>query len=212
MFKDIFNNLVQTKGITAYKMSKETGISESLISNWKSGRQLPNYDSLKILADYFNVSGDYLLGRADVVDYKQTMYILNPPEKQSQKKRIPSVMLNLYDQPASAGTGNYIDSDVPTTWVSVAKTNITVGADFLIRVRGDSMRPKFNDGDIVAIKKSPTINEGEIGVFVVNGDSYIKKMGNNQLVSLNQSYNNIVLSQDDDARCIGLVLGIAQIV
>ena len=47
-------------------MSKETGISEALISNWKSGRQLPKYNSLNILVDYFNVSRDYLLGRVNI--------------------------------------------------------------------------------------------------------------------------------------------------
>lgn len=66
MFKDIFRELIQNQGVTAYQMSKETGISEALISNWKSGRQLPKYDSLNILADYFNVSGDYLLGRVNI--------------------------------------------------------------------------------------------------------------------------------------------------
>lgn len=65
MFKDIFIRLLQDRKMSAYQVSKDTGISESLISNWKSGRQLPKYDSLIILADYFNVSGDYLLGRTD---------------------------------------------------------------------------------------------------------------------------------------------------
>ena len=65
MFSDIFKQLLQNCNVTAYQMSKDTGISESLISNWKSGRQLPKYDSLNILADYFNVSGDFLLGRTD---------------------------------------------------------------------------------------------------------------------------------------------------
>lgn len=65
MFKDLFVNLLQKHSITAYKLSKDTGITEGLISQWKSGRQLPKYDSLKILCDYFNVSADYLLGRDD---------------------------------------------------------------------------------------------------------------------------------------------------
>ena len=51
--------------ITAYQMSKETGISEALISHRKSGRQLPKYDSINLLCDYFDVSADYLLGRTD---------------------------------------------------------------------------------------------------------------------------------------------------
>lgn len=64
MFKDLFVQLLQERNVTAYKLSKETGLSETLISNWKSGRQLPKFDSIIILCDYFNVSADYLLGRA----------------------------------------------------------------------------------------------------------------------------------------------------
>lgn len=63
MFKDLFVQLLQERNITAYKLSKDTGLSEALISNWKSGRQLPKYDSIKILCDYLEVSADYLLGR-----------------------------------------------------------------------------------------------------------------------------------------------------
>lgn len=65
MFKDLFVQLLQERNISAYKLSKDTGLSEALISNWKSGRQLPKYDSIKMLCDYFNVSADYLLERTD---------------------------------------------------------------------------------------------------------------------------------------------------
>mgnify|MGYP005766479413 FL=1 len=65
MFSDILEHLLQQKGVTAYKLAKDTGISEALISNWRSGRQLPKYDSLNILCDYFECSGDYLLGRTE---------------------------------------------------------------------------------------------------------------------------------------------------
>lgn len=63
MFRDVFVEILQSRNITAYKLSKDTGIAEGLISQWKSGRQLPKYDSLKLLCDYFNVSADFLLER-----------------------------------------------------------------------------------------------------------------------------------------------------
>ena len=67
MFSDIFKQLIQNKGVTVYQISKDTGISESLMSHWKSGRQLPKYYSLNILAYYFNVSGDFLVGRSNEI-------------------------------------------------------------------------------------------------------------------------------------------------
>lgn len=65
LFKDIFRQLLQDNSVSAYKISRDTGISEALISYWKSGKQLPRYDSLNLLCDYFNVSADYLLGRTN---------------------------------------------------------------------------------------------------------------------------------------------------
>lgn len=61
MFSDIIVKLLEKNDITAYKLSKDLGISEALISNWKSGRQEPKYDNLQKLSKYFNVSADYLL-------------------------------------------------------------------------------------------------------------------------------------------------------
>ena len=54
--------LLSQRGITAKKLSEDTGISTGNISDWKSGRAKPSSEKLSILADYFNVSTDYLLG------------------------------------------------------------------------------------------------------------------------------------------------------
>ena len=63
MFKDIFVELLQKTGISAYRLSANTNISQSRISNWKAGTHLPSAETLIIIADYFDVSVDYLLGR-----------------------------------------------------------------------------------------------------------------------------------------------------
>lgn len=58
---EIFSKLLHEYGVTAYKISKETGISQSTLSDWKSGRITPKADKLQIIADYFNVSLEYLM-------------------------------------------------------------------------------------------------------------------------------------------------------
>lgn len=60
---DIFEQLLQKHGITPYKVSKETGISQTTLSNWKNGNLTPKADKLQKIAEYFNVSVDYLMGR-----------------------------------------------------------------------------------------------------------------------------------------------------
>lgn len=56
---------IQSLGMTAKKVSDDTGISTGNISDWKSGRSMPTAPKLVILADYLNCSVDYLLGRTD---------------------------------------------------------------------------------------------------------------------------------------------------
>lgn len=58
---EIFEKLMKEHNVTAYKVSKETGIATSTLSDWKKGRSTPKQDKLQKIADYFNVTIDYLL-------------------------------------------------------------------------------------------------------------------------------------------------------
>jgi len=62
MFKDIFVKLLQDRNVSSYKLTKDTGINNGLISKWKSGQVIPSAEKLIVLADYFDISVDYLLG------------------------------------------------------------------------------------------------------------------------------------------------------
>ena len=62
-FKDVLNNLLKSRNLTAYKLHKAVGIHQSMIARWRKGEVKPCADSLMDLADYFHVSVDYLLGR-----------------------------------------------------------------------------------------------------------------------------------------------------
>lgn len=103
----------------------------------------------------------------------------------------------------SAGTGLFVFDDVPTQTTEVPQKY--KDADFVIGVSGDSMEPTYYDGDKVAVKKQPSVNIGEIGVFMINGDGYIKELGDNVLISHNKKYKDIII--DKDTLCIGKVLG-----
>lgn len=58
-------HLLEERGITAYRLSKDTGIPDSMLKRWKSGDNLPSLEKAVQLADYFEVSIDYLVGRTD---------------------------------------------------------------------------------------------------------------------------------------------------
>lgn len=64
-FSQILTNIMQAKNLSSYRVSKDTGISDSLLGYYRSGKNDPSADNLIKLADYFDVSVDYLLGRTD---------------------------------------------------------------------------------------------------------------------------------------------------
>lgn len=57
--------LIEGKGITAYRVRKDLSFSNSIVDDWLAGKRLPNGENLIKLADYFEVSIDYLVGRSD---------------------------------------------------------------------------------------------------------------------------------------------------
>lgn len=62
---EIFSKLLQKYGVTPYKVSKETGVSQSTLSDWKRGLSTPKLDKLQKIADYFGVTVDYLMTGAE---------------------------------------------------------------------------------------------------------------------------------------------------
>ena len=63
MFSDILVKLIEERKVTAYQIAKATGLSNTALSRYKSGKQAPAIDKLIAIADFFDVSTDYLLGR-----------------------------------------------------------------------------------------------------------------------------------------------------
>lgn len=64
MFSETIVQLLQSRNISAYRLSKDTGIPQSLLSLYKNGEKMPSVENLRKIADYFGVSVDYLLGRS----------------------------------------------------------------------------------------------------------------------------------------------------
>ncbi|MBP3888574.1 MAG: helix-turn-helix transcriptional regulator [Cellulosilyticum sp.] len=78
----VFEQLLQKNGVSAYKVSKDTGISQVTLSNWKNGISTPKQDKLKIIADYFKVSLNYLMGLEDKDVYENELEAKNATEKE----------------------------------------------------------------------------------------------------------------------------------
>lgn len=105
----------------------------------------------------------------------------------------------------SAGTGLYDDNNEYPTVKRVPDNAITRAADFCCYVSGDSMEPEFYDGDLICVKEQQSVEVGEIGIFVINSELFVKKLGTNGLISLNPKYD--VIKKSPDIICQGKVLG-----
>lgn len=112
--------------------------------------------------------------------------------------------LKLYDNPVSAGRGAWLDDGCEYSFEEIDKP--PVDADFALRVRGDSMSPLYNDDDVVFVKSNVLVEPGQVGVFLLNSEGYLKQWQGNKLVSLNSEYDPIFITDEDEFRVIGKVV------
>lgn len=161
-------------------------------------------DALKLdeLKEKFSVLDEH--GRDAVesiigIEYKR--YLNQQPNDKSNL-----INLRFYEYTAvSAGAGLYDDNNEIPTIKQVPNNTITRAADFCCYVNGDSMEPMYYNGDLICVKFQPSVEIGEIGIFVLDSEMYIKKLGANELISLNPDYPNI--KKTPNIICQGKVLG-----
>lgn len=108
-------------------------------------------------------------------------------------------------QSASAGHGQLADDDT-ANMIAIQANTITSKANYIMRVSGDSMEPKFFDGQRVLVRNQPSVDLGEIGIFLIDGERYIKIYRGNHLESANPNYPDVQF--DEYSKCLGRVLDI----
>ena len=117
------------------------------------------------------------------------------------------ITLHYFNDPASAGAGIEL-GDGAYEDIKVLANTLTIKSDIVIRVKGDSMQPNFNDGDLVLVRINTPVEIGEIGIFTLDGsDGVIKKKGKDRLISVNPNYDDIFYSDYQEIYTIGRVLG-----
>lgn len=113
-----------------------------------------------------------------------------------------------YDMPVSAGTGNPLEDEYPEEIELTEKP--PKGTDFIVRVAGDSMEPTYHNKDKLFVKEQPNVEIGEIGIFIINGNAYVKEFGGDRLISHNEAFPDIPFSEFNTIKCCGKVLGICE--
>jgi phage repressor protein C with HTH and peptisase S24 domain len=205
----ISTGLSQT-GAAARLTAAGVPTSNKSVSRWEMGASQPTTEQFLALCELYGVrdvsaafGGTARLnaqGLARLAEYSG--YLLGDPKYVERQPRL----VRLYDLPASAGTGSYTDSD-DYEEIEVPEDEVPTGTDYCVRVSGDSMEPRYHDGQLVFVRQTEIIDEGDVGIISLNGDVYIKQLGRGKLVSLNAAYAPIVVGDGDTLRVFGRVLG-----
>lgn len=178
MFREQLKLLRNQKHLSQAQLAKEIGVSSSTIAMWESGEREPkNYETLEIIADFFNVNMELLLTGT-----------IAPTRIPVLGKVVAGIPLDAIE--------DIIDyEEIPH---SMAKS----GEFFALQIKGDSMEPRIKDGDVVIVRKQPDVESGEVAIVLVNGDeATIKKVqkfnGGINLVPSNPAYEVKTYSNDD---------------
>ncbi len=222
----------QAKGLKQEDLAERIGAkSSAAVSAWEVGKARPDCVTLLELCKVLSVAPDEILGydadlpsshewsmirkyrQIDAYGKKAVDAVLDAEHERATsthhtKQKPRMIMLDFYNYPASAGLGNFLESEeAEKLWVKDSPE--AQAADYAISISGDSMEPTYRDGECVLVEKCDTLSIGEVGIFIVNGDAYIKELGEGCLISHNEKYSPIDLGDADSVYCCGRVIGVA---
>lgn len=175
-----------------------------------------------------------LLGTPD--SHPEILTIYNQLEKPKQEKVLSyakdqleeqesSNIISIFDKPqdddyitdyveglVAAGHGTFQEDNLHME-VKLRTEDVPEDYDTIAKVAGDSMEPMIEDNDLLFIKVTNQVDINDIGIFQINGKNFVKKLkrdynGGWYLQSLNNSYEEIHLTEEDDIRTIGEVVSV----
>ena len=178
----------------------EKEIGKSAISQYLNGKVLPKQDKLFILGEVLGVEPTWLMGY-DVPRERPDQTAITTNDS-IHPKRIPHFEKCAAGEPifAEGSADYYMESPFQN-------------ADMAITVEGNSMYPDFKSGDIIYVKQQDDVNDGQIGVILIDGSATLKRIhhikNGIELTSINPDYAPMIktFSECDCIRIIGVPVG-----
>lgn len=221
------NHYRKENNLSMEELGNKLGKTKSTISKWENSNRYPKIEEVESIARLFNVSvetllfgtntnKDKLIKTYDNLHPTRQKKVYNFAERQLEEQQRDNVVnLNDYIEETmngylSAGTGEYLSDDIAET-VRIPKSIIPNGDyDLVLQVNGDSMQPMFENHEYVFVKKTTEIRSGQIGVFIIDNESYLKKAyiedNHLRLVSLNTKYEDLMFDDVNDITVVGTVV------
>ena len=235
MFYDNLKTICDKKNLKITPLVLECGGTKGVIGGWKKGA-VPNSDIVMKLSVRLNVPTDVLLfgkekssltnqltadeqelfkiyrglsienkasvrERATVLSELETTVTKEPESEQE------TIFIEYSTLKVSAGTGEPLIDDTYHDFLKVKRSDLTEEANFAVQISGNSMLPRFKDKEWVLVRSQPDVEIGEIGIFIIDGNGYIKERAADRLVSINPEYDDIFFKENQDIKCKGLVIG-----
>ena len=204
-------SLIQQSGMGDFPLEKKIGLTQGTIKNWRAGKNKISAEALSKLADYFDVSVDYLLGRTDTA--KQ-------PEPHLANEYVPDGFITMpVIGSITAGYDGLAEEEFLGYYGVIDKALKGYPKEdcFILRVDGNSMYPDFRNGDLVAVHKQNSVDPGDIAVVLYNGDCATLKQVDYEhdcdwikLIPRNPEYETKTISGEDleECRILGKVISL----
>lgn len=186
--------LRKSKRLTQAELASRLNITQSAYSLWETGKSQIASDSLNWLSSFYGVSVDYILGN---------------PERTAKRSWIPVLGDVAAGVPIEA-IERYPDDD--DNWEQLDEEMLNDGYEyFALRIKGDSMSPRMQNGDVVIVRKQNDIETDEIAVVKVDGeDATVKKVRLTDdgiwLLPSNPAYEPMYYSRNEEISVLGKVV------
>lgn len=198
-------------------------VKPNTVSAWESGLSQPNSRQLLAICELLDIHDIYteFIGKnpdnpfrnLNEEGVRKALDYISLLEKSGDYKMAEVIPLHVLRErkvfytTVSAGTGSFLDSD---DYEMYSAPDIPEEAAFGVHVSGDSMEPRYHNEELIWIEQTEHLEDGEIGIFYLDGNAYVKKFQNNRkgtyLISLNKKYNPIPITEHSSFKIFGRVL------
>lgn len=194
-FGAILKNLRVSRDITQEQLASMLGVSRSAVGMYETGGRQPDFEMMETIADIFNVDMDYLMGRSKV----ERKHPLTPPGEDVPPgfQPMPAMVEVPLVGRIACGTPITAEENIERMVCVPAKWRAT----FTLTCEGSSMEPKIHDGDLVAIRSQPTVENGEVAAVRIGGEATLKRVYLHEsfieLRAENPAFESIILAKED---------------
>lgn len=192
IFAENLTRLVNGSKLPQSEIAKRINVSPQTFNTWTQGKAIPRMGKIQLLADYFKIE------KSDLIEEKSNITI-------SQGIKIPVLGSVPAGIPITAVEDILDYEEIPQLWANQ-------GEFFALKIKGDSMEPRMQSGDVVIVRQQSSADSGDTVIVLINGDEAtckkLEKTSNGiMLISTNTKYSPMFFSHEEINELPVVILG-----